>query len=408
MAVMEADRLRPLSEVDCDVAVIGAGPHGLSTAIRLRRAGIDTKVFGDCMSFWRQMPKGMLLRSNWSASHILEPPGQGEHSLGAFKSETGRDFGQPVPLDDFIAYGQWIQQRALPDLDPRMITGVERQPGRYVLTCQDGEQLTARRVVVACGISQFAWRPPQFHDLPAELATHTNDHADLSRFAGQRVAVVGGGQSALESSALMHEAGADVHIMIRRPHVVWLRGAAVIHKLGRLGPVVYAPTDVGPLWYSRLVAAPRVFGRLPRGSQTRIAKRCIRPAGSHWVRQRLGDVDMRFASEVIAAERSGNALELTFNGGAKETFDHMLFGTGYRVDASRYAFLSPGIKAAMRRANGYPILGRGLESSVEGLHFTGAPASWSYGPIMRFVSGSWYASETLTRSLAERGTRVGR
>jgi hypothetical protein len=117
---------------------------------------------------------------------------------------------------------------------------------------------------------------------------------------------------------------------------------------------------------------------------------------------------MRFDTEVRAAKPSGDALELTFDSGDKGTFDHMLFGTGYRVDAERYPFLSPGIKASMRRANGYPVLGRGLESSVEGLHFTGAPASWSYGPIMRFVSGSWYASETLTRPLAERGTRVGR
>jgi hypothetical protein len=406
MAVVEAERLRPQGEVDCDVAVIGAGPHGLSTAIRLRRAGVDTKIFGDCMSFWREMPKGMLLRSNWSASHILEP--HGEHSLAAFKSETGRDFHQPVPLEQFIAYGQWIQRRALPDLDPRLIANVERLPDRYVLTCEDGEQLSARRVVVACGISQFAWRPPQFDELPADLASHTNDHSDLSRFAGQRVAVIGGGQSALESAALMHESGAAVEMLVRRPSVVWLRGAAVIHKLGRLGPIVYAPTDVGPLWYSRLVARPRLFGQLPRRSQTRIAQRCIRPAGSHWVRLRLGEVDMRLDTEVVAAKPSGEALELTFNNGDTGTFDHMLFGTGYRVDAKRYPFLSPGIKASLRRANGYPVLGRGLESSVEGLHFTGAPASWSYGPIMRFVSGSWYASETLTRSLAERGIRVGR
>ena len=405
MAVMEDERALQLREVDCDVAVIGAGPHGLSTAIRLRRAGIDAKIFGDPMSFWRDMPKGMLLRSNWSASHILEP--RGEYSLAAFKSDRNRDFQQPVPLDQFIAYGEWIQHRALPDLDRRLIARVERGAGRHVLTCDDGEQLTARRVVVACGIAPFAWRPPEFDHLPVALASHTNDHSDLARFAGRRVAVVGGGQSALESAALLHEAGAEVEMFIRRPHVVWLRGAAVIHKLGRLGPVVYAPTDVGPLWYSRLVATPKLFGQLPRAAQTRIARRCIRPAGSHWIRLRLDEVPMHFGTEVSAAHAAGDAVELTLNGGAKRTFDHVLFGTGYRVDVTRYPFLGPDITGSLQCANGYPVLRGGLESSVAGLHFTGAPASWSYGPIMRFVSGSWYASQTLTRSLAGRGVQVG-
>jgi hypothetical protein len=39
------------------------------------------------------------------------------------------------------------------------------------------------------------------------------------------------------------------------------------------------------------------------------------------------------------------------------------------------------------------------ESSTPGLHFLGAPAAWSYGPTMRFVSGSWYASAALTTHL---------
>ena len=34
-----------------------------------------------------------------------------------------------------------------------------------------------------------------------------------------------------------------------------------------------------------------------------------------------------------------------------------------------------------------------MESSVPGLHFIGAPAAWSFGPIMRFVSGGWYTGQ---------------
>lgn len=46
----------------------------------------------------------------------------------------------------------------------------------------------------------------------------------------------------------------------------------------------------------------------------------------------------------------------------------------------------------------------GLESSVPGLHFLGAPAAWSFGPIMRFASGGWYARSAAPRVVPGRGS----
>jgi hypothetical protein len=48
------------------------------------------------------------------------------------------------------------------------------------------------------------------------------------------------------------------------------------------------------------------------------------------------------------------------------------------------------------------VLGPGLESSVPGLHFMGAPAARSFGPIMRFVVGTWYSAPALARRAAGR------
>ena len=48
----------------CDVAVIGAGPYGLSAGAHLKAKGIAVRVFGEPMEFWaNKMPEGMLLRS---------------------------------------------------------------------------------------------------------------------------------------------------------------------------------------------------------------------------------------------------------------------------------------------------------------------------------------------------------
>jgi hypothetical protein len=172
-------------------------------------------------------------------------------------------------------------------------------------------------------------------------------------------------------------------------------------RLGRLGPVVYAPTDVGPLWYSRLVASPDLFGRLPRRAQTRIARRSIRPAGSHWLIDRLASVPLRLDCRVVAAHAAHGRLELRLSTGTSRIVDHLMLGTGYRVDIALYPFLTSELLDDVARVDGYPVLTRGLESSVRGLHFLGAPAAWSFGPIMRFVSGSWYASRALTQRVIE-------
>jgi hypothetical protein len=383
-----------------DIVIIGAGPYGLSAAAHLRRAGIDCQVFGEPMSFWRTMPRGMFLRSNRRATNIAEY--QGDLSLASYQAATGVSVSVPVPLESFVAYGEWVQQRVVPDVDRRLACSVDTRGHAFDVTLEDGDRVTARRVIVACGIRPFAWRPPEFRELPRELASHTGDHADLARFAGQRVAVIGGGQSALESAALLHEAGAEVEMLARSRRIVWLRGVSVYKRLGPVAPIAYAPTDVGPLWYSRLVAVPDVFRRLPRRAQTRIAARCIRPAGAHWVRERVVDVPLRLGVRVRSVRPRGGALELALDDGAHVTVDHLLLGTGYRVDVGRYGLLDPHLLARVRVAGGYPILGPGLESTVPGLHFLGAPAAWSFGPIMRFVSGSWYASRALVRQIAGR------
>ena len=107
-----------------DVVVIGAGPYGLAAAAHLREGGVDVRVFGAPMSFWKEhMPSGMLLRSPWGASHIGDP--SGPLSLDAFERERGSGIARPIPLADFVAYGHWFQRRVLSDIDPRKVERVD-------------------------------------------------------------------------------------------------------------------------------------------------------------------------------------------------------------------------------------------------------------------------------------------
>jgi cation diffusion facilitator CzcD-associated flavoprotein CzcO len=380
-----------------EVAVVGAGPHGLSTTVHLRRAGVEAHAFGPPMSFWKGMPEGMTLRSNLSATAMVETVGP--LSLRSYEADTGVRVEAPVPLSTFLDYGAWVQRNGVPDLDERTVRTVDRSPEGFALELSDGERLTARRVVVAAGIGLFSHIPAGFEHLPRGRVSHTGDHRRLADFAGRRVALVGGGQSAFECAALMAGHGAEPEVLVRKRDVVWLRGHAVKTRLGPLGPILYAPTDVGPLWYSRLVATPGLFRLLPRASQDRIAYRAIRPACSYVVAQRLDDVRLTLGAHITEARESGGAIALRLSDGTTREVDHLMFGTGYRIDVGRYPFLAPRLLAHIQRHDGYPVLRGGLESSLPGLHFVGAPAAWSFGPTMRFVSGSWYAGRAVARAV---------
>jgi len=138
--------------VTCDIAIVGAGPYGLSTAAHLRAANTKiVRVFGECMSFWEgHMPVGMFLRSPWAATNLSDP--QRKLTLDAFKSINGNHLSAPVPLNRFIEYGRWFQSRAVPDVDPRKVATVDRDSSGFLLILEDGEPVKAKRVIVALSL----------------------------------------------------------------------------------------------------------------------------------------------------------------------------------------------------------------------------------------------------------------
>src|SRR5262249_45118462 len=249
-------------------------------------------------------------------------------------------------------------------------------------------------------IGCFARRPPQFEHIPPSLASHSSEHHDLSRFAGRQVVVIGAGQSAFESAALLHEAGADVEIVARAAQPRWLGRFAWLHHLGLVSTLLYSPNDLGPAGISRIVSAPNLLRQFPRDLQDKLRVRSIRPAASGWLRPRLSRVKMTIRRSVVSATPAGERLNIRLDDGSERCVDHVLLGTGYSVDVSRYSFLDRDLLRELRCAGGYPRLNRGLEASIPGLHFLGAPAAWSFGPLMCFVAGSSYASRELTRSVS--------
>jgi NADPH-dependent 2,4-dienoyl-CoA reductase/sulfur reductase-like enzyme len=377
----------------CEVAIVGAGPHGLSTAAYLRAAGIEARVFGEVMGFWRSMPVGMVLRSERPGSHIPDP--NRALTLDRYEDVIGRKLARRVPLDDFVAYGLWYQRDTVPEIDSRRVAQVATEGNRFRLTLDDGETVHAKRVVMATGLTGFAARPPAFAQVPMELAPHSSELRNPADFAGLRVAVVGAGQSALESAALLHEAGADVDILARRPEIRFLSGRNRLRDTP-LHSLIYPPGEVGPPGFNWIIELPALFSSLPLGLQQFVARQ-VAPVGSAWLRPRLANVRSTAGRSVAAATETAGGLQLTLDDGSKREVDRAVLGTGYRVDLDRHPVLAPSLIASLRRMNGAPRLGAGLESSVPGLHFVGAAASASFGPLMRFVAGAGYAARAVSR-----------
>jgi SAM-dependent methyltransferase len=385
--------------------VIGAGPFGVSISAHLHEAAVEHRVLGEPMGAWAAMPKGMCLRSPARASSLSDPAGA--FTLEAFHAERGTALETPVRLDAFIDYGHWFIERTGVEVERRTVTSLERGEEGFVAALADGESIAARRVVLAAGTQAFRWLPPEFRDLPAERVSHASDHRDLGVFAGQELVVVGRGQSGIECAALAHEHGANVRVLLRGAAIHWLLRSARLHSAPLLSTLLYAPSDVGPAGLSRIVDLPGFFRLLPDDWRTKASNRCSRPAAAAWLERRTETIPFETGHPISAVRVEGDRVRIERGGAGALVADHLLLATGYRVDISRYSFLTPELLAQIECAGGYPLLRRGFESSVAGLHIVGWPAIGTFGPLMRHVSGTPYCARALTRALEPTG-RPGR
>ncbi len=390
-----------------EVVVIGAGPYGLSAAANLLAAGTEPYVIGQAMSFWkRSMPGGMLLRSKNEASNIAAP--QKHLSLKAYEKAIRRKIADPVPIEDFIAYGEWFQKQVAPDLDTRQVQKVSHDGGIFEVTFEDGDKLQAKSVVLALGIGPFAYRPEQFADIPRELAPHSSDFNEFSRFKGKRVAVLGRGQSALESAALLHEHGAEVQILTRDPALIYRPYAWKKHIFRALtsGPLlplsyrVIPPTDLGDVWTSRKMAKPELFRRQTPEDQEKLLRACARPIGAYWLEPRLKNVRLKTGVSVGRAAISRDGLKIELSDGVTDTVDFVVCATGYRIDISKYQIVDSSLQRKIEKTSqGYPVLDMKLQTTVPGLYMAGVIGEKTLGPTLRFVTGTSNAGPRLAASI---------
>jgi thioredoxin reductase len=390
-----------------DIAIIGAGPYGLSAAAYFRHKGISFRIFGRPMDSWQShMPKGMVLKSDGFASNIYDP----EHAftLERFCSERGIPYSDmtPVSLETFSAYGLAFRERMVPELEDKQVVGLDRSSDGFVLRLDNGETANAKRVVLAIGITHFQYTPDSLAHLPPELVSHSFRHHDLAAFKSRSVVVIGGGASALDLAGLLHESGAEVQLVARRT-------ALKFHSMPTGKPrslwqqIRHPKSGLGPGLRSRFYAnAPGLFYYLPENVRLHIVRTSLGPSGGWFIKEKVvGRVPLLLNCTLLHAETQGDKVRLhlrTGDGAEREILtQHVIAATGYRVNMERLQFLSPEIRSRVKVLGGSPVLSPQFESSVPGLYFIGVASTNSFGPVMRFAFGAGFAASSLTRTIAK-------
>ncbi|MBO8186269.1 NAD(P)-binding domain-containing protein [Streptomyces spirodelae] len=390
-----------------DLVVVGAGPYGLSIASHAAAAGLRLRVLGRPMASWRDhMPRGMLLKSEPSASALSDP--EGAHTLTAYCADRGveAEHGRPLPLETFTEYGTWFGRHAAPPAEELTVTRIVPHPSGFRIGTAEGEQLTTRTVALAIGAPPFAHRPAPLRGLPRELVSHSSHHRDLSRFRGEDVTVIGAGQSALETAALLAEHGAEPRLVTRAPRLRWDAPPKPLER-NRIATLFDPHSALGagwPAWvWSRRPGAVR---RLPPSVRLHLTQHAPGPAGAWWLRERFEPaVPTLLGHTITAADRTGGGLGRVGDGpgggvrlwlkgsdGTARTLEtgHVVAATGFVPDLFRLGLLDSTLRETLRRVgnSGAPWLGQDFESSHPGLFFAGLLAAPSFGPVMRFVHGA--------------------
>jgi cation diffusion facilitator CzcD-associated flavoprotein CzcO len=364
-----------------DIAIIGAGPAGISVALSLRDRGLRPLLIDradQVGSSWRSRYDRLKLNTGRPFSHL-----------------PNRPYPQGTPMfpsrDDVVAH---LDRHAHEDgIDLRMqaeVTRIDRRARGWRLATSDGE-MDARHVVVAIG-NQHTARIPQWPGADGFTGQilHSSEYRNPCPYQGRKVLVVGSGSSGMEIAHDLATGGAGkVWLGIRTPPNILLRSLPG----GLPGDLVSLPLFRAPVRVADAISTAARRANL--GDLTEFGLP-IPPEGT-FTRVKLHDqvpalVDM----DVINAFRDGSiqvvATVESFDG------DHVVLVDGSRVDPH-----------AVVLATGYQ---RGLESLVGHLGVLderGKPVAWGERPAadgLRFIG--YDVRPSLIGYMAKQSKRIAR
>ena len=384
------------ARVETEVLVIGAGPAGLAVAATLHERGRRPLVIekaGQVGASWR---------NHYSRLHL--------HTVKALSALPGLPFPDSAPryvprqgvVDYLAAYA------AKAGIEPRFgeeATAIVRdEAGRWRTSTRSGQTIVADAVVVTTGANNHPFAPTiegEAHFRPAGTIVHSRDYRDATPFIGQRVLVVGMGNTGAEIALDLAENGVSVALSVRSPINIVHRD--VLGRPTQQTSIMLArlPTPIGYA-LARLLCDVTVgdIGRygLPRSRMSPL--RQLREHG------RTPVIDVGTLARIKSGEIAVfPAIRRLVEGGAEFVdgrsagFDAIVLATGYRAGV-----------AALFPASAVPVDDSGLpmqlagSGELDGVFFVGFDLRQAGGLLRTIAAQAIAVAERIVASPARSRT----
>jgi indole-3-pyruvate monooxygenase len=302
-----------------DVLVIGAGPAGLATSAALTHAGVAHRVLerGDQIGHsWAHLYDNLVLHTAKGLSALPGLP----FPASTPRFPTRRDF------HDYLR--RYADAFRVPIQTRTDVASVRRSSGGWVVRTTAGADLPARAVVIATGIVANPYEPTIAHrDQFRGRVFHSVKYHRPEGFTGQRVLVVGAGNSAGEISVELARAGAHVTLAVRTGAMIVPREVAGI-------PIQYLSLALGALPGSAQRLAISTLARV----SALVHARAVLPAPLHTACPKVPLIGLHLADALRAGriQLKGGLAGFTesgmrFDDASEAPFDAVILATGYRA-----------------------------------------------------------------------------
>ncbi|MEH7246876.1 NAD(P)-binding domain-containing protein [Neobacillus niacini] len=362
-----------------DLAIVGAGPYGISLAAHAAKAGLRYRVFGYPMDFWQfKMPPNMFIRTMLEYTNLSDP--EERCTLKEFQKEKGLRLSYPIPRSVFVEYGKWFIEKLNLSIEKVYISHVRKEHGFFVLETENRNTVEAKNVIIAVGLTNSRYIPRDLAHVPKEYLSHTGDFTVFEQFRNQHVAVIGGGQSAWEASALLHQAHARVELIYRRPR--------------RLDPEQNLNAK------QKEIADE--FFYYPQEKKMEVRKQFEKPTVSDFLVPLVeGNVTQRPNTFIVNTTLTKvNKVQVLLNDDTTLLVDHIIAATGYRFNPHNLSFLVSIIDGIKCTEGLDPIVDESFQSTLPHLYFAGPATAFCYGPAFRFISGVKKTSQVIINSIS--------
>ncbi len=393
-------------EIMLDIAIIGAGPQGLTLLTHLlrRQRGrtLRWQVFDPCGTWLAQWQRQFAAQDiPHLRSPVVHHPDPNPHALREFAQDRPHELFDPYSRPGtqlFTDFCQAIVQHsqladrvtatAVTHLEP--LGGIRRG---FRLTLQAGDSILARRVVLATGDGAPVtpdWVKTAFGAFPPERLCHAAQvNLRSLRLEGERILIIGGGLTSGHLTLGAIRRGAGVTLMTRRS----LQERLFDTDPGWIGPKYLKGFWAEPDWQKRSDLIQKARGG---GSMT--------PEIGYQLRrvQRQGNLQMTEQCQVTRLQWLAGHWEVHCTDGRQDSFDRIWYATGRHIDVTRASILAS-VQAHHPTPviNGLPVLDPYLRWPECELFVMGGLAALQVGPVARNLRGAQLASDRIVAALTK-------